>query len=381
MRLSQRRPVALIIFEFATLARSSKQNRPMRSLVTGSPAGPDRLAFKCALLVTALAAQSLRADAQPPETTQFLREVLGYTNADLRDVAQGRPAVRGLDTTDGREIAIVGAIRVPISAAQYVERLRDIVAFKRHEAVRQIGTFGGAPRADDMAGLTLDADHLDDLRGCRPSHCDLQLSRAAIERVRAIQWSQPNAAAEANRVIRGLLAELTANYRQSGDAALMTYENDRAPLSVADEFRAMMAAPPRILPRLPQLEQHMTRFPSEAVRGIEDIFYWSKEDVGPKVIISVTHMAIVRVSDGPVAYAAASKQLYGSHYFDSSLGLTLLLEDEQPSSTVLVYLNRSRVDVLSGFLGGLKRAIVRSRARSAMADTLTRIKVRLPKAN
>jgi hypothetical protein len=125
----------------------------------------------------------------------------------------------------------------------------------------------------------------------------------------------------------------------------------------------------------------MTRFPSEAVRGIEDIFYWSKEDVGPKVIISVTHMAIVRVSDGPVAYAAASKQLYGSHYFDSSLGLTLLLEDEQPSSTVLVYLNRSRVDVLSGFLGGLKRAIVRSRARSAMADTLTRIKVRLPKAN
>jgi hypothetical protein len=90
-------------------------------------------------------------------------------------------------------------------------------------------------------------------------------------------------------------------------------------------------------------------------------------------------MVIAPVNDGgPVMFAAASKQLYGSHYFDSSLGLTLLLRDINPGTTVLVYINRSRIDVLSGFLGGLKRAIVRSRGRSAMEDTLARIRTRLP---
>jgi hypothetical protein len=109
------------------------------------------------------------------------------------------------------------------------------------------------------------------------------------------------------------------------------------------------------------------------------VIYWSKEDVGPKVIISLTHLVITPVNDGgPVVFAATSKQLYGSHYFDASLGLTLLLRDSDPGSTVLLYFNRSRLDVLSGFLAGLKRAIVRSRGRSAMEDTLTRIRARLP---
>jgi hypothetical protein len=79
-----------------------------------------------------------------------------------------------------------------------------------------------------------------------------------------------------------------------------------------------------------------------------------------------------------VRYVAASKQLYGSHYFDSSLGLTLLLRDDQPGSIVLVYVNRSRIDALDGFLGGVKRAIVRSRGKSALEDTLVRIRTRLP---
>lgn len=330
------------------------------------------------LLVPALVTAAVSMSAQPPDTTGFLRNVLGFSNADLRDLAQGKVAVRALDTTDGREVAIAGVVRVPITPEEYIRQLRDIVAFKRHEAVQQIGTFGVVPQVSDIARLTLDRDHLDGLRDCELQDCDLQLSRSAIERVRAIQWDAPGASEQANRAMRELLTAMVAAYRRVGDAALMTYENERTPLSVTEEFRAMVAAPPAMLKQFPALERHVTQFEAVAADGVEDIIYWSKEDVGPKVIISVTHMAIQRVMDGPVVYAAASKQLYGSHYFDSSLGLTLLLRDEQPTSTVLIYLNRTRVDELDGFLGGLKRAIVRSRARSAMSDTLARIRVRLP---
>jgi hypothetical protein len=318
--------------------------------------------------------------AQPEETLEFLRTHFRFSASELRELAQGRAPVRALDTTDGREIAIAGAVRVPLSPAEYIRQLRDIVEFKRHEAVKQIGTFNLPPRVSDLAGLTLDRDHLDDLRKCRVGDCDVQLSRASIDRLGSeINWSTPTAAAEANRVFREILTDQVARYLDAGDSALMTYENDHAPLVVADEFRAMVDAPPALLRQFPGLEQHVALFPRARAAHAEDVIYWSKEDVGPKVIISVTHMVIAPVGDGgPVLFTAASKQLYGSHYFDSSLGLTLLLRDSDPGSTVLVYVNRSRIDVLSGFLGGLKRAIVRARGRSAMADTLTRIRTRLP---
>ena len=334
--------------------------------------------MRCLLLVTALATAPAILLSQPQTSHAFLRDVFGFSDADLRTIDMDRVAVRSLETEDGREIAIVGVIRVPMSPEQYAAELKDIVEFKKHEAVRQIGTFGASPQASDVAGLTLDRDHLDDLRNCRLHDCDVQLSRAAIAKMASISWTAPDAEAQANRVMRELLADVAANYRRSGESSLMVYENDRHPISVADEFRVMTAASPAVLQLFPALERHVAQFPSGASTAIEDVFYWSKEDVGPKVIISVTHLAIATVGEGPVAFAAASKQLYGSHYFDSSLGLTLLLRDDRPASTLLIYLNRSRLDVLGGFLGGLKRAIVRSRARSAMADTLTRIQTRLP---
>jgi hypothetical protein len=180
-------------------------------------------------------------------------------------------------------------------------------------------------------------------------------------------------------VFREILTELVTAYRRSGAAALMVYDDERRPVALADEFRTMTSTPVSLLPRFVALQRYLAQYPGGDRTNIDDLIYWSKEDVGPEVVISVTHMAIMRVDDGgPVRYVAASKQLYGSHYFDSSLGLTLLLRDDQPGSIVLVYVNRSRIDALDGFLGGVKRAIVRSRGKSALEDTLVRIRTRLP---
>jgi len=39
-----------------------------------------------------------------------------------------------------------------------------------------------------------------------------------------------------------------------------------------------------------------------------------------------------------------------------------------------VYVNRSRLDVLGGMLGAVKRPIVRSRTRSAVADQMIKVR-------
>ena len=88
---------------------------------------------------------------------------------------------------------------------------------------------------------------------------------------------------------------------------------------------------------------------------------------------SVTH---VSVYVQPGRAVIASKQLYASHYFDASLGLTAALDQGAGPvhpSMYLVYLNRSRIDLLAGFWGGLRRAIVRGRLREGMRKHLVEI--------
>ena len=39
----------------------------------------------------------------------------------------------------------------------------------------------------------------------------------------------------------------------------------------------------------------MRRYP-EASAGTNDIIYWSKEKLGPEVVVSVTHLAVTRLA-------------------------------------------------------------------------------------
>ena len=108
--------------------------------------------------------------------------------------------------------------------------------------------------------------------------------------------------------------------------------------------------------------------------------YWSKEIVSRKTVASVTHLAIIPCADSsPAAFAVGSKQIYGSHYFDASFGLTVLVPDPASPSpaTYVAYMNRSRVDVIGGVFGGVAKKLIASKARSTVGDTLGRLRTRL----
>ena len=63
------------------------------------------------------------------------------------------------------------------------------------------------------------------------------------------------------------------------------------------------------------------------------------------------------------------------HYYDASLGLTLLVPDRSatPPATYVVYLNRSRIDLFEGLFGGVARRLVAGRARTLVAEQLQRL--------
>lgn len=93
-------------------------------------------------------------------------------------------------------------------------------------------------------------------------------------------------------------------------------------------------------------------------------------------MISLTHVVISPVQNGRAAIA--TKGIYASHYGDASLGLTLLLELGTPTAprTLVVYVNRSRLDIMGGLFGAIKRPLIRSRARDGAARTMKALRDR-----
>lgn len=330
------------------------------------------------LLLGAASLAIATARSAEDSARQFLTSELHLTPQDIARLDKGTVVARHLDTRDRREVAVEGAVHIGIDAPSYIEQLTDIVTFKRHEAVLEIGVFGAAPSAGDMAKLSLERGDLRDLRGCRVGNCDWKLPAATIQRLQQVPWGEADAERRALDVIREDLAAYVAQYKRDGDRALMQYDSSRSPVDVAQEFRALLDSDAGLLTQFPALVHYVRGYPRAPHAGMRDVIYWSREKAGPSPVLSITHMVFASGEPGsPASHVVMSRQIYGSKYFDASMGLTLVLPDRtrtDPASFV-VYVNRSRLDVFGGLFGGIVRRTVRSRVRSGMAESLARVKV------
>ena len=316
------------------------------------------------------------SDVAVDDVRSYVKTSFNMTEADLARVDRTHVVTRTLPANDPREIGTLGVVRLPIQPAAYVERIADITRFKKDEAVLQIGVFGSTPTLQDIASLTLDDADIRNLRDCQVGHCGLRLSADAIARYQAIDWRRPDASQRANALMRQMLVDHVAEYRRRGDTASMQYADKPEPLNLGREFAALSVSGPGGCEQFPDLRRHLLEYPADRTPETVDVIYWSKERVGRRTVVSVTHLVTARITgETPVDYVIASKQIYASHYFDASLGLTVLLRDRSgpPELTYLVYVNRSRVDIFGGVFGGVARAIVSSRARSVVSDVLVKL--------
>jgi len=307
----------------------------------------------------------------------FLMTVFNLSAAEIGRLDAGQVVSRTLDAKNRREVATLGIVRIKTTPSTYVDRLADIATFKRTDDVLQIGRFSTPLQPGDVRSLTIDDADLERLRGCDVEDCGVRLSAEGIERVRReIDWHAADASRTATQLVLQLLIDYVARYRQSGAVATMEYADRLPRLNVGREFASLIDADTVTWNYVPRLHRHLLEYPESSVEKMTDFIYWSKELVRGRPVISITHVAIAAtVDDSPVAYAIGSKQIYAMHYFDASLGLTLLVPDRKATSpaTYVVYLNRSRIDLFDGFFGGVVRRIVATRARTLVAQQLQRL--------
>ena len=234
-----------------------------------------------------------------------------------------------------REVATLGVVRMRVTPEFYVEQLADIVNFKRVEAVLQIGRFSDPPDVADVAELTLDEWDVGKLRECRVNDCGVQLSADAIEQFRRkVDWRRADVQVQASRVMQQILLEYVTNYRNAGAAVSMEYADHVEPVKTSHELASLVNGDDT-WQDFTDLRRHLLQYPNAHAPGTVDILYWSKERVSRRAVVTVTHLAISRSAGGPTDYAIASRQIYAAHYFDASLGLTVLLRDRTVSSPAM----------------------------------------------
>lgn len=317
----------------------------------------------------------------PEEARALLRNRLQFSDANVVALIRGDVIRRTLDTSHANEVVAVGAVRIGVSREFLTERVRDIAAFKRSEYVLEIGTFSVPPHVDDLARLTVPAEDVDAIRQCKPNDCKLKLTAEMLDRFRReVDWAQSNARGHAATLFKQLLVERAADYLTGGTQTLGTYVDKAGSTAMADGLADLLSASPYLMDYAPELRRYYDEFPHAELREAESFLYWSKESYAFKPVIWLTHVTIFTKTYGDTRMAfVASRGLYTSHYFDGSLALTMAMEarDTTRPAVYVVYINRSRVDALTGAFTALRRWMAVRRVRDGMEVTLDALRKRL----
>jgi hypothetical protein len=306
----------------------------------------------------------------------FFSSLIVLRSGDRVKLDEGKPIVRMLPSRE-REIGIFVATPIAVGGDRLIEWGRQVEQLQKGPYVSAIRRFSDPPRLEDLDGLTLDEKDFEDIRTCRPGNCGLKLSHDEMTGLRsAIAPSGDWRAAVEERFRRVMLARVTS-YLKQGHAA-SAYHDKKNAASLQSAFETLAQSFGSLSIGDAELIDHLKRYPRSVRPNLESFMYWSRETLGARPIISITH-ALVQRGDAPGQPEAlvVSKRVYASHYVTASLGITAITRATSTAPRYLVYVNRTAVDFIDGFFGSFIRPIVRRRVLTEAPAAVRALRHRL----
>ena len=286
----------------------------------------------------------------------FFRPDVTTTESDRRQLDRGEPIAHPLAAHD-REVAVWAAVPVAIGPDRLVAWIEQIAKLKKSEYVPAIHRFSTPPAIADLAELALDPDDLDAIASCPPGDCDLKLTPDEITALR----NEPVSARQG--AFRSIVLARVTRYLAGGGSA--------------DGSRRVLQHSPFLVAGAPDLVTQLVE-PPRIASDSHAFVYWSKERIANRSIVIVTDVRVVR-SDEPSRplVLVVGKEIFWTRYLSAGLGVTALVRGSTPASNYLVYVNRSEVDAVHGWLGGIIRWAIQHRLAADAADVLRGLRTRL----
>lgn len=295
----------------------------------------------------------------PARLENYLRDSVGLTPEQHRQLLAGEPITKLLDVDESKEVSVFGGVWINGSMRRYVDAVKDIENFEKGGGFKLTKRISEPPRLEDFGRLRLTDEDIVDLAKCRVGNCEVKLDEHALERFRTeVDWKAANAAAAANSLMRRLMLEYVIGYLDGGNERLAIYRDNERPTSVAQEFRSMVDEMPELTTYMLDVRRYLLQYPKVQLPKATSFLYWQETEFGLKPTIRISHLTIHESAGDMVV---TSKMLYASHYFWTGLELRALIRDPtRESGFWFVTVNRSRSDGLSGFTGTLLGRRVRS---------------------
>lgn len=333
------------------------------------------------LKVVAFAALACACGATPVAQTsaEEFRSVLlkqaAFTGDEFSALERGEVVAKLLPAADKREVAFCGVLRLQGTPETLLAALKESLAQQNNRVILGGRKFSTPPAPEDLQALTLEKNDIEDMKQCAVGDCNLQMSAAMIERMqREVDWAAPDYRAQATRLFRLMLFDYVRDYLARGDAALIEYNDRASAVRLDGEQRSLLTSLPYVNDSAPEFADYLKNFPRPELPRVENVLHWSKVKLGLKPVIVITHTAVyTRLRGNAPQIMVVTKQIYASHYFDSSLSLTLLTSappNGATSDAYLLYANRSRADTLGGLFGGVKRRVIEGGALEGLLSIL-----------
>jgi hypothetical protein len=346
------------------------------------------LALLVIILLVGIGAETCLAQASVEEFRSALSANAGFTGDDFASLERGEPVIKVLSALDKREVAVCGVQRLRGTPSTIMKAFNQSLAQQNNGSILAIGRFSYPPRLADVETLSLERNDIEDLKRCVVGECELKLSAATIGRFQnEVDWTAPDYQHQATRLFQEMLLDYVRDYQSRGDAALIEYHDQRRPVAVREEHRALLSRSHYINDFAPEFASYLKNFPKSDLSIVESYINWTKLKFGLKPVIIVTHVASYsRPDNNAQQMLTVSKQVYANHYFDSSLAATAVISIPTTyggPECYLFYTNYSRVDSLMGSFSKVKRGLVESESEETLRHLLhqTRANVEVASAN
>ena len=315
------------------------------------------------------------------EPEQFLTKYLGFSHDQVLQVERGAVVVKILKR-EKHEVGAAGVVRLNVPPEFFVARFRDIERHKKSEAVLQVRKLSDVPKAEDFSALTLPPREIRELKTCRAGECQLKLSNSQIEAIQRLDFADPAMEEQLNTAMRNLLADYAREYVTGGTKAMVVYADKAYLVETATQFAGLLHRSPYLLEYAPEFPAYLRDFSGTPPEGVERFLYWSKENYGHDLrpVVAITDVIMYQHPGGNPPVVIASKQIYASHYFEASLGMTLLFEGNETDTSpgfYLVYVNRSQIDLLRKWYSIFGRGSLSDSVRSSMRKNLSELKTKV----
>lgn len=311
------------------------------------------------LVLAGALALAIPVHAQP--SADEILEAAGFSHEDKQRILAGEMVGGDVKAVSDRDLSVLLGFIVKTSPDELAKQVLAGTLSKSDEQLTARGDISHAGSLEDFAQLRLVQGGSEVAKTyVNISGGDkLNLATDEIAAFNALK-SQTDATQAVERQLHKMLLTRYQSYRSSGLAGIPPYDRGGKSADAAGDLRKASEAP--VLKRFfPAVQGVLMDYPKATVPGLTENFFWVNNKIDDQPTYALTH--VLSAPEG-AARIVVQRQFYVGRSYNVEQAIAGFLPVQQ--GTIVVYVNHTFTDQVSGFGGSAKRGI----GRSLLASTL-----------